>query len=479
MRKLELDKPGSVLDRDAEWRKLVELWSSDRPELVFVLGRRRVGKSFILVPFARAVEGIYYQATRQTEAEQLRVLSRIVGGHFDDSALLAGVGFPDWTSLFRYILERVGQAPFLVAIDEFPYLESAAPALPSILQSLIDHDFPDSRVKLVLSGSHITAMKRLENADQPLYARRTARLAFPPFSYLEAAGFVSGYGATDRLRTYGIFGGVPGHLALLDPAEPLAENVCRWLLEPTSRLFDEAQHALDAFLGNAEVHYSIIEAIAAGERTWSGIAGRIGKDSGSLSRPVSWLMDMEVVRREVPITVRRPGKSKRSVYTIVDPYLAFWHRFLAPLIQMGVAGTTDPETVWQRHIEPGLDDYMGPVFEGICRDAMHARPEILPFEPFRTGSWWSADSRDQVDVVVLSGEGELLVGECKWGAVGARDLDVLRRRATLVAVELDGVSRLHYALFSGRGAFDESVENAAEAGEVRLFGPDDLFPPGG
>lgn len=249
MAKYKLTRPGSVLDRDAEWRKLVELWSSDRPELVFVLGRRRVGKSFTLVPFARAVGGIYYQATRQTEAEQLRVSSRIVGGHFDDAALLAGAGFPDWTSLFRYILERVGQTPFLVAIG----------------------------------------------------------------------------------------------------------------------------------------------------------------------------------------------------------------------------------TVWQRHIEPGLDDYMGPVFEEICRAAMHARPEILPFEPFRTGRWWRADSHDQVDVVVLSGQGELLAGECKWGAVGARDLDALRRHAGLVAAELDGVSRVHYAPFSGRGVFDESVGNAAEAGEVRLFGPDNLF----
>ena len=169
-----------------------------------------------------------------------------------------------------------------------------------------------------------------------------------------------GYGATDRLRTYGIFGGVPGHLALLDPSEPPATNVRRRLLEPTA---------------------------------------------------------------------------------------------------------------------PGLDDYMGPVFEEICRAAMHARPELLPCEPFRTGSWWSADARDQVDVVALSGQGELLVGECKWGSVGARDLGALRRRASLFAAELDGISRVHCALFSGRGVSDESVRKAAESGEVLLFGPEDLFPP--
>ena len=36
-----------------------------------LLGRRRVGKSFLLSRFARDVGGLYYQATRRTEAEQL------------------------------------------------------------------------------------------------------------------------------------------------------------------------------------------------------------------------------------------------------------------------------------------------------------------------------------------------------------------------------------------------------------------------
>lgn len=428
------------------------MWESDGPELVFILGRRRVGKSFVLVPFARAVSGIYYQATRRTEVEQLRTLTRIVGERFADPALLRGGPFAGWEALFGYLLDKVGDDRFLFVIDEFPYLESTAPALPSVLQSLFDHQLRESRMKLVLAGSHISVMKRLEEADQPLYARRTGRILFSPFSYLDAAGFIPGYGAADRIRTYGIFGGVPGHLALVDPREDLATNVQRQLLDPASRLHDEAQRVLDAFLGEAHVHYSIIEAIAAGERTWSGISRRVGRGSGSLSRPVSWLTEMEVIRREVPITVRRPEKSKRALYTLTDPYLAFWHRFVSPLIQAGVPGTVPNERIWDRAVRPGLDDYMGPVFEEVCRDAMRERPQLPPFEPFRIGGWWSPDSRDEVDVVVLSETGEILVGECKWGPVDGADLETLRRRADLVVSELEGVSRVHLALFSGRGS---------------------------
>jgi hypothetical protein len=468
-------KPAFVRDRDDEWRRLAGAWASERPEVVFVIGRRRVGKSFLLAPFASAVEGIYYQATRRTESEQLRSLARIAGERLGDAALQRGASLPDWEALFELLLDRAGSDRFLVAIDEFPYLEAASPALPSVLQSLIDHRFPGSRLKLVLSGSHVSAMKRLQEADQPLYARRTERVVLSPFSYLDAAAFVPAYTPQDRIRAYGIFGGLPGHLSLLDPGEELAVNVQRQMLDSGARLYDEAQRLLDAFLGDAEIHYSIIEAVAAGKRAWSGISSRVGKSSGSLSRPMAWLIDMEMVRRDVPMTVGRPSRSKRAVYTLTDPYLAFWHQFVSPLIQAGVPDTASPERMWKGSIRPRLDAYMGPVFEEVCRQAVHARPNLFPFEPYRIGSWWSADAREQVDVVAVSEAGDLLVGECKWGAVGGADLHALERRAKLITAEMRTDASVHLALFSGSGRADAAVREAAARGLVLFLSAEHLF----
>src|SRR5690606_1543212 len=97
--------------------------------------------------FARAAKGIYYQATRRTEQEQLLRLSAVIGDHFADSALQHGVPFPDWESLFGYVTDRAGADPFVLVLDEFPYLTAAAPALTSILQSLWDHRWADTRIK--------------------------------------------------------------------------------------------------------------------------------------------------------------------------------------------------------------------------------------------------------------------------------------------------------------------------------------------
>ena len=110
-------------------------------------------------------------------------------------------------------------------------------------------------------------MQQLEEGDQPLYGRRTARISMQPSSFLQIADFVPQYSSEDLLRAYGIFGGLPGHPALLDPRADLAANVARVVLNPNGRLFDDSQHMLDAFLADAVVHYSIVEAIARGERT--------------------------------------------------------------------------------------------------------------------------------------------------------------------------------------------------------------------
>lgn len=475
---VDLEKPADVIDREAIWTELVEAWTRTEPALLMGLGRRRAGKSYVLARFAKAVGGVYYQATKRTETEQLAALSRIVGQQFGDAALSRGVAFPRWEDLLAYLTDRAAGAPFLLVLDEFPYLAEAAPALPSILQDAWDHRWPGTRARVVLNGSHITAMRRLEAHDQPLYGRRTGRLRFPPFTVDNVRDFVPGYSARDVLLTYGIFGGLPGHLSLLRPEEDLAANVARLMIDPGGRLADEAEHALDAFLTDADVHYSVLQAIAAGERSWSKITSRVGKPGGSLSRPLKWLEEMHLIARTVPIT-EDPKTSKRGLYWITDPYLGFWHRFIAPLVVTGETAITSPERLWEGRVRPGLDDYMGRPFEDMCRSWV-ARTGRLPFGPSRVGSWWDASSANEIDIVALGPQRELLVGECKWGEVTDGDLKTLRARASLLHAELPAAARggpLHVACFSARGAWGPGVAKEIAAGTVLGFTAEDILVP--
>jgi len=465
-------KAADILDRDSEWDALDRLWESSRPELVFVLGRRRVGKSHVLSRLARACGGVYFQATRRTGAEQLADLNRVLGEHFNDPALAGGAVLPSWEALFSYVTERMESRPLLLVLDEFPYLASAAPALTSILQKFWDHEWQGTRFKLVLCGSYVTAMQQLEAGDQPLHGRRTAKLMFQAFGCRDAARFVPAWNARDKFMLYGTIGDLPGHLALVDPARSLAENAASLMLDPAGRLVDEAQHMLDAFVGEADVHYSIIDAVANGDRTWNGLTKRVGRNGGALSRPLRWLEEMRIVERVVPITLAERRRPKRIIYRISDPYISFWHRVVAPLARAGSIGLLSPGKLWTEVAAPRLDDHMGGVFEGICRH--HAASGGLPFDPVRVGSWWDAHSRNEADVVAVSAYDELFVAECKWGPVTHRDLAALRTRSRLVAAELPRTGRIHLGLYTARGEADEGTLAAERQGEVQIFGPEAL-----
>ncbi|MFB6352201.1 MAG: ATP-binding protein, partial [Bradymonadaceae bacterium] len=337
-----IEKPDDILDRQAEWAELVDLAESDSAELVFMHGRRRVGKSWMLQRFASAADAIYYQATRGTASQQVNELTEVVADYFDDVALQSGAELSEWKDLFRYVGDKVDGDGTMLIIDEFPYLIDDSPELTSVLQAEWDQRWKDSGFKLLLCGSHITMMKQLEEHDQPLHGRRTARLKVSPFIYRDLEPIVPSYDAQDLFRTYGIFGGVPGHLDHLDPEASLQENVCRLMLRPSRRLYDEARHILDGFGKSADVHYSTLFTIATGAHTWGEIKGNVDRSGGSLRPVIEWLEDLELVEREVPATKDQPHKTKISQYRITDPYLRFWYRFIQPIYSSGSAGMASP-----------------------------------------------------------------------------------------------------------------------------------------
>ena len=78
---------------------------------------------------------------------------------------------------------------------------------------------------------------------------------------------------------------------------------------------------------------------------------------------------------------------------------------------------------------------MGGVFEEMCR-AYVWRTTALPFTPTRVGAWWDRTGKNDLDVVAYDDAGNVLMGECKWGAGRAEDIALLRERGEQVAREL-------------------------------------------
>ncbi len=443
----------TFIDREQELTALEQRWTTKQAELLIVYGRRRVGKTELLLRFARhsAKRYLYFLATQGTQAEQLRQLSEILRQTFQDP-LLRTLTFSDWNTVFTYLGQQARQKRLLVILDEFPYLCEATPELPSIIQRFWDLEGQHSRLFLVLCGSQLGFMERKVLGERsPLYGRRTGQLRLQPLDFRAASQFFPGYEPRERLLAYGMLGGMPAYLRRFSPALSLKANLLRELLNVQGYLYEEPRFLLRMELRDVRVYASMLGAIASGCTRLNEIAQRVGVPVHTASKYLSVLQELALIVREVPFTARAPQRSKRGRYRILDPFLRFWYRFVYPHASLIEAG--QGRLVYERFIAPQLDTYMGSIFEEVVRTYLEryaARELGLP-PVVRTGRIWSGDF--DVDLVAEHVDGSWTIGECKWARrpVGVRVLTVLLQRHKRLGQMIRLPKRIRYLVASGGG----------------------------
>ncbi len=207
--------------------------------------------------------------------------------------------------------------------------------------------------------------------------------------------------------------------SLFDDRLSITENLQQRIVTPANIMMEDAVFLLHEQLDEPRNYMAIIEAIAAGHHTLSDLARMAGISRTHISKYLGVLQELGYVERQVPATVRRPKKSRKGRYVIVDPYMRFYFRFLHPNLSFLERGMQQQTiSLLQDH----LADFIGThTFEELCQDWITVQADLgkLPFLPDRVGGFWSPQA--QVDVVAISWRTKnILLGECKWvqGKVG-------------------------------------------------------------
>jgi AAA+ ATPase superfamily predicted ATPase len=148
-----------------------------KPQLLIVYGRRRVGKTELLVQFMRRnpdVSSIYFLAGRKRWAENLRELRNKMAEVIGDD-LFARVEFSDYIELFSEFSKRYNEQ-IIITIDEFPYLHDPKHDIESMFQKIYDEILSKTKIYLILCGSSIAMMESMLGYASPLYGRRTGQI---------------------------------------------------------------------------------------------------------------------------------------------------------------------------------------------------------------------------------------------------------------------------------------------------------------
>ncbi len=449
----------SFVGREKELKALNDLYIKNEFQLFVLYGRRRVGKTTLLNEFCKNKDSIFYSAEQSNNKLNLAKFSEIVFNFYGETNLDS---FSNWEKALLYINERQNDKRLVIIFDEFPYLVKGNKSVLSELQHLIDHKLKDSKLFIVLCGSYMGFMeKEVLGAKSPLFGRRTGQLQMKSFDYKESASFLSGYSKQEQLMLYGAFGGTPLYLSLIDTKNNLEDNIKDNFLKVTSYLYEEPLLLLRQEVQEPGVYSAIIESIAGGATKANEISTKIGEDSAKCIKYINTLCSLGIIYKEVPFGEKE--SSRKTIYGISDFMFRFWYKYIFPnktLIETGAA-----DVVYKKRIEESFNQYMGVVFETVCKQYLlneNAKGN-LPLLFTKIGRWWGNDpktrSQSEIDIVA-NDEKTYMFCECKWRneKIDINVLNSLKEKATLFESKCD---EKYFVLFSKSG-FTEAVKEIAE-----------------
>ncbi len=463
------------IGREKELAALNALYETDNFQMPVIYGRRRVGKSTLIQKFVESKKAVLFTAIESTADRNLELFSKSIY-----KTLLPSMAnmppFQSFEAAFDFLTEYVKQERIIVVIDEYPYLAASDKSISSRLQSYIDGEWKNSRMYLILCGSSMSFMEnQVLGYQSPLYGRRTAQIKLLPFDYLTSACFVPDYSCQDKALVYGVTGGIPKYLELFRPELPVYENIIQLFFNPNGYLFEEPENLLKQELREVSTYNVIIEALASGAVKMNEIVTKTHLDTATVAYCLKSLTAIGIVEKISAVT--EENNKKKTSYMICDNMFRFWYRFVPnglDLIWMHYGAAYFKESVL-----PQLPDYMGNIFEEMCRHYLQklSANGKTDFTITKIGRWWGTNPKqkreEEIDIVGINPfVKRALLGECKYQNQGLH-LETAKKlieKSSLIPEYPDK----SFVLCS-KTYFTEEVKQFAEKNQIMLVTLEDLF----
>jgi uncharacterized protein len=325
----------SMTGRKEELAILKKALLSDEPEMVAVLGRRRVGKTYLIRhAYADRIDfdltGIQKGTTRQqlqNFAERLTMYAKPL--------------FPfqrpaNWFQAFQMLVTWLESTPKeekrVIFLDELPWLATRKSDFIKALGYFWNSWASLQNICVVICGSAASWMIANIVRDRGgLHNRITRRVHLSPFTLSETeAFFLSRNVHLERyhiLLIYMALGGIPHYLKEVEGGKTAAQNIDYICFSQNALLNDEFSQLYPALFDNPEVHIKIVRTLA---QTWQGLSRNDLIDVAQLQNSGNTTRALEeLVSSGFLSTYYAFGKKKKDLrYRLTDEYSLFYLKFI-------------------------------------------------------------------------------------------------------------------------------------------------------
>lgn len=391
-----------------ELKRIQKLSFSDHSRLTVVTGRRRIGKTSLIMKAVEDSPVVYLFVGRKNEAtlcaEYIPLISQTLNVYIPNE-------IKTFRSLFQYIMELATRMEFNLIIDEFQEFYNINESIYSDMQNIWDQYRKKSRMNLIVSGSIYSLMQKIfQNSKEPLFGRADNIIKLSAFNLFTLKEIMNDYRPEytndDLLALYTFTGGVPKYIELFCDNDSLSvDEMISFMIRENSSFIDEGKNLLiEEFGKNYATYFSILSAISGGINTQPGIEAALGEKSigGQIKRLIE---DYNIITRQRPILAKEGTQAVR--YEITDNFIRFWfnyfdrHRSMIEIKNyIGLQGI----------VKSDYPTYTGKTLE------MYFKQQFAETYQYRAiGSWWELKTgENEIDIVALKLEkNQAVVAEVK------------------------------------------------------------------
>jgi AAA+ ATPase superfamily predicted ATPase len=383
-------------NREKELARLNEIKqrSASNAQLTVVTGRRRIGKTQLLLRINNDEPVVYFFVARKAES----FLCQDFQQEIVEKLKIPVMGeITNFGKLFEYLMLLSEHRPFTLIIDEFQEFFRVAPGVYSEIQHYWDIHKDKSKINMIVSGSVYSLMHRIfESEKEPLFGRATALMNVKSFEITALKEILADhnpdYTPEDLLALYSFTGGVAKYVQqLMDGHATTYRQMLNYLIQEDSLFLNEGKNMLiEEFGTEYAVYFTILSAIARGENTRAKIEATVNREIGGYLTKLD--RDYGLITKNLPIFSK--VETKNVIYSFEDNFLTFWFRFIYKYSYMLEVGNYDG---LRNIIDRDYKTFSGKMLE------KYFRTKIIQTQPVtQIGSYWDRKGENEIDLVVVN-----------------------------------------------------------------------------
>lgn len=430
-----------LLGRTSELEYLQQFYQKISSQLLIVYGQIGIGKTSLLLEFAKNIPYFYYLARPCSGKKQQEIWRKELKEKGSN--------------------QKTGNKKVII-IDEFQHMIKSNK---TFMNDCIDYMKEQQEdVLIILASSSIAWIENsmISKIGTAAYSI-SALYKIKELSFQTIRTMFPAYNRKQCLEVYSIFGGVPGLLVCIDGTADIRTNICNTLLSPNAILKQKGNRLVSEELRETAVYNTILESIASGKMKLNELYLETEFSRAKISVYLKNLMELEFVEKVFSYDTEGKENTKKGVYQICNHFVHFWFRFIFPNLSQLVQMKSNE--FYDTFINAEFTNYNAFYFKNICLEYIfrEAEEKRFPINISRSGEW--IGKVGSIDIILEDEAGRIVAAFCKFGNTMTTYEDY---EWNLFCLEKAVIQPEYIYLFSVNGFEEKLILEAKVKENVRL-----------